>query len=321
MVKVVYLFFWPDFCLEKEPLHRYVFIAKECHVEYLTRLSDNKKEVHEKLSKYDLIVGGCFIPVSHLWIYKVFHSKILLCITEPIEYWHPPLAKMYVSLPFRACYGCVPQSGDRFIKYPLYLWDDLEQKIHTSRARMKTLTGKELINRKFCCLINRHDEGKTRTSIFKALSQIRPIVCPGRLFNNFPNEEFEKIGKETFLQGFLFHICPENFCTNLQGYITEKIAHCVVAGPIPIYTGNLDEIDYRIFNRNRILLYQPDSPLAIEEVKQCIENLLQDPSAMYAFYMQDPFTPMTLKTIDELRSVLVEKVTIILDQVSSMKYF
>jgi hypothetical protein len=119
----------------------------------------------------------------------------------------------------------------------------------------KNLQIEELLTKNFCCLINKHDFGNTRVNIHNKLSEIGTIFCPSVLLNNFSNETFEKIGRETFQKQFIFSICPENYITKLDGYITKKLFMACCCGNIPIYYGKLDDFDKHIFNTNRIILF------------------------------------------------------------------
>ena len=121
----------------------------------------------------------------------------------------------------------------------------------------------ELFRKHFCNLIFRHDLGNTRTKLYNKLLQIRQILCPSELFNNFSNSEFEKMGRLNFQKHFIFSICPENFVTKIDGYITEKLYMACISVTIPIYNKILDDNDVQIFNVKRIISYDPTSDESI----------------------------------------------------------
>ena len=95
---------------------------------------------------------------------------------------------------------------------------------------------------------------------------------------------------EENIRKFKFNICPENYSTSIKGYITmnlskqswdkelfsgtlveentEKIMNCCLVGAIPIYFGSFNDIYSKIFNKNRILFYNPDDIDSIEKIKK-----------------------------------------------------
>ena len=166
----------------------------------------------------------------------------------------------------------------------------------------------------FFCLIflfgrcNRHDNGNTRTAIFKKLSQINTITCPSNLFNNYSNEEFEKVGTNKFRKRFIFSICPENFITILDGYVTEKIYMALSNGNIPIYYGKLDEIDKKIFNMNRILWFNPLDQESIQEIYEKVLELINDKQKLFEFYKQPPFLETAIDTLDTMETNYINTV-------------
>ena len=56
---------------------------------------------------------------------------------------------------------------------------------------------------------------------------------------------------------------PESPDSGGAGYVTEKIMDCCISGCIPIYCGKLDNIDKNIFNIKRILFYESDNELSL----------------------------------------------------------
>lgn len=61
--------------------------------------------------------------------------------------------------------------------------------------------------------------------------------------------------KQTYLQQYIFNICPEN--SNSFGYVTEKIWDAISAGCIPVYSGSYNQPELEILNPNAILFFDP----------------------------------------------------------------
>lgn len=152
-------------------------------------------------------------------------------------------------------------------------------------------------NKKFCCLINRHDNGNTRKIIYENLSKLKNIDCPGLLYNNYKDPKGFDFDKEEFMKNYLFNICPENFKTSVDGYITEKLWHSCICGCIPIYYGKLDEIDFKIFNKNRIILFDPEDKISIINATLKVKILLEHKDLLDFFYKQPPFCVEALETV------------------------
>ena len=111
---------------------------------------------------------------------------------------------LYIHKFINLAVGCVPENKTH-IKFPLYI-DPYEisscEKINEINNYVKNIELNDLMIKKYCCLINRHDYGHTRTTIYNKLSELGFIICPSVLFNNYPNEDFEKIGRENFQKEF-----------------------------------------------------------------------------------------------------------------------
>jgi len=204
-------------------------------------------------------------------------------------------------------YSIYPKS----VKYPVYyeyMGDNRTQKINEIQNYVKDINFEDFSTKEFCYLINRHDNGKTRTAIFQKLSEINTIICPSNLFNNYSNEKFEKEGTNNFRKRFIFSICPENFITTLDGYVTEKIYMALFNSNIPIYYGKLDEIDKKIFNINRILLYNPLEQESIQEIYKKILELINDKQKLFEFYKQPPFLETAIETLDTMETNYINTV-------------
>jgi hypothetical protein len=161
----------------------------------------------------------------------------------------------------------------------------------------------DIFSKQNICLINSHDIKNSRTPIYKLIIKKKiNIVCPGKLFNNTSNEELNSIGKQEYLKKFIFNICPENTKTLPNGYITEKLLECCKSGCIPIYCGSFDDIDTKIFNKNRILFYDYEVKESIINCCIKVKELLNDKNKLKTFYKQPPFMDTAYNTLIELEN-------------------
>jgi hypothetical protein len=95
-----------------------------------------------------------------------------------------------------------------------------------------------------------------------------------------------RIGNPEYIKHFIFNICPENFGASHSGYITEKLMNACLGGAIPIYYGDLDKLDERIFNKARILFVNPNNLMGLYN---SLKELMSDSTKLVAFYKQDVF--------------------------------
>lgn len=289
--KIVYIGFWSEHTLETD--HIYLNIIKDNNYSVVKAniISD------ELLSKYDIIICGSFLHnPQDIFILSKYYDKVIYNVTEPIEFNNKFMYKIYSKNLINLTVGCVKENGTH-IKYPHYMdWGLTLDKIIDANNMIKHITLEQVLNKKFCCLINRHDMGKTRTAIYNKLKLIGRIDCPGILFNNYSNKEFEENGRTNFQKEYLFSICPENFITKESGYVTEKLFMASIAGNIPIYYGDLDSIDKSLFNMNRVLLFDPTSEFSINQVYYKILELMINPTKLYDFYIQPIFNYTAIQT-------------------------
>ena len=149
--------------------------------------------------------------------------------------------------------------------------------------------------------------GCTRKQIYNLLKNIDNIDCPSNLFNNINNKELNRIGNVKFINKYLFNLCSENTKCEFKGYITEKIMNCCLSGSIPIYFGYFDSIDEKIFNKNRIIFYDPYDNNSLINAVNFINNLYIDKNKLNIFYKQNIFTNEALNVITDLENELVNK--------------
>jgi hypothetical protein len=270
-----------------------------------------------------IFIAGSFIKdETHVENIRRFKGLKILYVSEPIEFFFKEAYNLYQEGIFDIVIGCVENQtivvGNKLIKhikYPLYLFNETLKTTPTIfeevNKMVKNQTKTTLKSKKFCSLINNHDKGNTRTNIYKKLVSIGEITCPSKLFNNCSNEELNRIGKVEYGKNFLFSICPENFDVKLKGYITEKIIDACLSGCIPIYFGNMDSADLLIFNKKRILNYNPFDNKSINDVVQKINFLMSNEDELLEFYRQDVFLPTALKSIKNMESNLKNQLELI----------
>lgn len=123
-----------------------------------------------------------------------------------------------------------------------------------------------------------------RTTMVKHLNAIDRVDCAGRLLHN-TDELKERFGdnKAEFLKQYRFFICPEN--TSVEGYVTEKLFHCIGSGCIPIYWGACGNPEPDVLNHDAILFWQPDGDNS--ELLHKIEELNNNP-ALYREFFEQP---------------------------------
>lgn len=104
---------------------------------------------------------------------------------------------------------------------------------------------------RFCGFVS-CKERPYRVSFVQMLSKYKPVICAGKVLNNFNLIGPGKTNKKEFLQTCKFAIAFENEGgNNYQGYVTEKIIDAFVAGAVPIYWG--DPTITNVFNPKAFL--------------------------------------------------------------------
>ena len=148
-----------------------------------------------------------------------------------------------------------------FGEIPKYIWLPHAPE-HYDFERIKTrkpLLAKQ--KSKFCCFCIAHANTalrgiKDRIDIFRYIStNYKGVDSLGAALNNVggpvPHEGFEE-----YISKYKFMICFEN--TYADGYVTEKIARCFVAGVIPIYIGDPKIANY--FDQKAFITADPNDP-------------------------------------------------------------
>ena len=149
---------------------------------------------------------------------------------------------------------------------------------------------------RFCNYVSQHPGQTSREEFCKKLMQYKHVDCPGNSLNNmrFPQPTFDTtlyvensrpqfIEKLHFLKDYKFTIAFENAFYGPYNYITEKIAHPLAVGSIPIYRGCAEIADY--YNPKAFINCHdyPDFDAVIEHVKEVDNN-----PELYAEYLNAP---------------------------------
>jgi hypothetical protein len=194
---------------------------------------------------------------------------------------------IFIKKKYNAVIGCISNRNDthNWIKYPLYRYSVkfTQNSFAETNMWVSTMNATDIKTKAFCTLINRHDWGNTRTPIYEKLAKIDKIACPGILFNNCSNEELNQMGNVEYIKKFIFNICSENFGNDHPGYVTEKLMNACLGGAIPIYFGELDEIDKKIFNVDRILFLNKDNT---DIIADRVRSLYENEDELVKFYRQ-----------------------------------
>ena len=143
---------------------------------------------------------------------------------------------------------------------------------------------------RFCNYISRHPGETSREEFCKKLMQYKHVDCPGRSLNNmrFPQPPFSAkryVEKLHFIKDYKFTIAFENNFYRRYNYVTEKIAHPLAVGSIPIYRGCEEIAEY--YNPKAFINCHdyPDFDAVIEHVKEVDNN-----PELYAEYINAPPT-------------------------------
>lgn len=258
----------------------------------IARFLKDGDRVSNKLSEINVLIIGDFLTVEEHALIQSYRGLRILYVAEPLM--NLPMCsiarELFRQKKYNAVIGCISNREESYnwVKYPLYRYSVkfTADSFTETNMRVSSMSIAEIIKKKFCTLINRHDWGNTRTPIYKGLSAIGHIVCPGKLFNNCANDELNNMGNIEYIKKFLFNICSENYGADHPGYVTEKLMNACLGEAIPIYYGELDTIDRKIFNEERIIFLNRDNTdVVVEKVK----SLLEDEEKLVKFYQQPVF--------------------------------
>lgn len=255
----------------------------------VTRFFKDGDRVSNNLSEINVLIIGDFLTEQENALIQSYKRLRIMYVAEPII--NLPFCsiagQIFQQKKYNAVIGCISNRDGiyNWVKYPLYRYSvkftkdsfaETNQYVASTNIKIKA----------FCTLINRHDWGNTRTPIYEKLAKIDEIACPGILFNNCSNEELNQIGNVEYIKKFIFNICSENFGNDHPGYVTEKLMNACLGGAIPIYFGELDDIDKKIFNVDRILVLNNDNT---DKIANKVKLLYENQDALEQFYRQPVF--------------------------------
>jgi hypothetical protein len=244
--------------------------------EVLAKFLAEGDEMTTNINETNVLIIGSTITYEECEITKDYEGLRILFLSEPISKLSACQItnKMFENNMYSGVFGCISNNCEKsWVKYPIYKYafSHNENSFIEVNEYVKNC---DINEKRVCFMANRHDWGNTRAPIYNLISQFAFIDCPGKLLNNCSNEEINTIGNVEYAKKYLFNICSENFISSYQpGYITEKLMNACMGGAIPIYFGELDKVDEKIFNRNRILFLNNENTHEIaEKVKKLIIN-------------------------------------------------
>lgn len=280
----------------------------------VTRFFKEGDMVVDNIHDANVLIVGNFIRPNEMQQIMGFTKCIVLYVAEPILMFQMCYysGQLYKRGQFHYLFGCVDNKPFSRVKFPLYYtsFNHSPDVFDKTNTYVKSC---DPTKKQFATLISRHDAGNIRDPIHRILTKLGHIACPGPLFNNCSNEELNRIGNPEYIKRFIFNICPENFGASHPGYITEKLMNACLGGAIPIYYGELDDIDRRIFNTDRIVFVDPSNLISLYNT---VKELVNDPVKLVDFYRQDVFMPdayevmnvdmhgAMMRMMDEIRSKL-----------------
>jgi hypothetical protein len=153
---------------------------------------------------------------------------------------HPSATRIYVAVEnrypdFAECDYAMTflfLDDPRHLRVPMYVFDsDLPALLRKHEIAEGVISER----RDFCAFVvsNASKRADRRLHFFHKLNAARPVNSGGRTLNNVGGPVADK---PAFLRRHRFNLCFENHFW--PGYTTEKIAHALAAGCIPIYWGN-----------------------------------------------------------------------------------
>ena len=255
----------------------------------VTRFFKDGDRVSNNLSEINVLIIGDFLTEQENALIQSYKRLRIMYVAEPLL--NLPFCsisgQIFRQKKYNAVIGCISNRDGTYnwVKYPLYRYAVKFTKDSFAEINVWILST-DIKTKAFCTLINRHDWGNTRTPIYEKLAKIGKIACPGKLFNNCSNEELNQIGNVEYIKKFIFNICCENFGNDHPGYVTEKLMNACLGGAIPIYFGELDDIDKKIFNVDRILVLNNDNT---DKIANKVKLLYENQDALERFYRQPVF--------------------------------
>jgi hypothetical protein len=180
--------------------------------------------------------------------------------------------------------------GDRYIRFPLYLFYDrdlLEKMVrkHGLPADWDLKTEKP----GFCSFVVSNHRNAFRNEAYERLSRYRPVASGGRFLNNVGGPVVDKFA---FDSRHKFSLCFEN--SSHSGYTTEKLVEALAARTVPIYWGDPDV--GKVFNTKSFVNVQDYASL--DDALLRVRELDQDDD-QYLAMLREPALLPGIPTIDE----------------------
>ena len=194
----------------------------------------------------------------------------------------------------------------RYLRFPLWLLEMFPPQSTTDEIKQicDSLSHQKLddTRNRFCALVSGTstwlgtESLEMRTNIVQQLNTISPIDCAGKLLHN-TDELKERFGdnKAEYLKQYRFYICPEN--ASVEGYVTEKVFHCIGSGCIPIYWGASSNPEPDVLNHDAILFWNKDGDNTAL-LKQ-IAELEGSPTLYREFFEQPRLKPDAWQVVAE----------------------
>ena len=178
---------------------------------------------------------------------------------------------------------------DRYIRFPIYLWDQYKDDYRILLQDRSSIWGEKPEKRKFCGMVvsNNLFADPMREELFRALSDYKQVDSGGRAFNNIGKPEGVE-DKNAFLAGYKFSIACEN--SSYSGYSTEKLMQAFSAGTVPIYWG--DKRAGEVFNRDAFI---DCTGLTLKEVVELVKKIDEDDNAYLAMLNTEPLVDRQIK--------------------------
>lgn len=249
----------------------------------------------EDINDANVLIVGNYITFSEIQKILGFNKCIILYVAEPILKFEMCryAGELYRREQYHYLFGCVDNRPLSRVKFPIYC-SSVNHHPDVFNAINAYVKSCDPNTKRFATLVSRHDAGGIRKPIHAALANLGHIECPGPLLNNCSNEIINRIGHPEYNKQFIFSICPENFGASHPGYITEKLMNACLGGAIPIYYGELDPLDKRIFNEDRILFVNPNN---LSGLRNAVQTLMTNATKLGEFYKQDVFMPGAYEVI------------------------
>lgn len=272
----------------------------------------NKNNINNEYSDEnpEILFVGSFVNKCDYDYIKDFKGIKILYISEPIDVMYILTFELFKSDIFNIVFGCISNNIEKkYFKYPLYIDYSYNYYLNDSYKDINiNILNDDIEKKNFCTLINTHDRYNTRTKIYNKLKNIDKIDCPSILFNNMNNNELNSIGNIKFINRYLFNLYPENTKCQFKGYITEKLMNCCLSGSIPIYFGSFDEIDEQIFNKERIIFYNPYENNFEYKIYEFVNQLYNDKNKLKIFYEQPVFSKNARNIIENMEINLINEI-------------